>query len=110
MIRIIYDPRLGRAYPDSWSMHIAESTAHEHATNGVNRELCVSTSHTLYAFRVLVRRKTIALDEIQFFYRKPTDDSGPENDIPIQIYPDGGLDPWPSGFCDDMGHMLMELL
>jgi predicted ATPase len=67
------------------------------------------SDHVLNGIRLAVRRKILGTDQVSINYFRSNGDGVPEVSHP-QIYPDGGIDPWPSGFFDQFEQDLLELL
>lgn len=80
-----------------WDSHLSEDFP---VNNKGEKFISVSSEILVHAFRILVLRKIITVNEIMFKYK---------NTI-ILVDKDGRLNKWPKGFCDTVDNFLMELL
>jgi predicted ATPase len=79
------------------------------AAAGVQVLIETHSDHVLNGIRVATRRGDIHPDQIAINFFRSGDTGMAEVSHP-RIYPDGGIEPWPDGFFDQMENDLLELL
>ncbi|NCC31072.1 MAG: DUF3696 domain-containing protein [Chloroflexia bacterium] len=80
----------------------------EVAAAGVQVLIETHSDHVLNGMRLAVRRGVLQTDQVSINFFRSAD--GATEVTHPQIYPDGGIDPWPSGFFDQLEQDLLELL
>lgn len=98
MIRIIYDAVNGTPYRDGDAAQVIEDVIAKGEALIVTASECV-----VHAARVAVRGGRLPLDKCQIEHR--TD----KGDRVLKLYQDGGIDPWPAGFCDTIEKFILKL-
>lgn len=81
----------------------------EVAAAGIQVLIETHSDHVLNGIRLAVRRGTLRPDQVAINFFRSAELGVAQVSHP-QIYPDGGIDPWPSGFFDQIEHDLLELL
>ena len=79
------------------------------AAAGVQVLIETHSDHVLNGIRVATRRGAIRPEQIAINFFQSSDTGVSQVSHP-RIYPDGGIDPWPVGFFDQMEKDLLELL
>lgn len=111
MITYIYDPINGVPVRDYAAEMTMIALIAEHAAFP-DREITYrgATENTLHALRELVCLNTVPLDAVQIQYDRPESELGPARLIPLKLYANGGIRPWPNGFADTQEGFLITLV
>jgi hypothetical protein len=105
MLIIRYNAYSGAPVADGNVAAFAEWHLVQHEQRGGDQVVYTSSHLVIDTFRVFIRCETIPMDQIRFEFEK---DDGTL--IPIKHYKNGGLRPWPEGFCDHTENLLIQLL
>lgn len=104
MIYLEYDPNIGHAYTDGECEEVVRDWIEDHNDGTLKcREddpIWVGTANVIHALRVAIKQGAIKPEDvfIEFMGKR------------LNIFPNGGIRPWPKGFCDHIERWMRQLL